>query len=144
MTAEQPLILLVEDDPETRHFYLEAFEQAGFCVVDAHNGHQALQKALEAPPDVILTDIAVPGLDGIELVRRLRADARTERIPVIAITGYGDRQYPDRAVDAGANAVLIKPCTADRLVDEARRLLAARVEPAGVSDPALELSKKQA
>jgi len=125
MTAEQPLILLVEDDPETRRFYLEAFEQEGFCVAEAHNGHQALQKALESPPDVILTDIAVPGLDGIELCRRLRADVRTERIPVIAITGYGDRRYPDRAFEAGANTVLIKPCTADRLVGEARRLLAS-------------------
>jgi CheY-like chemotaxis protein len=138
MTAEQPLILLVEDDPETRRFYLEAFAQDGFCVAEAHNGHQALQKAFESPPDVILTDIAVPGLDGIELCRLLRADPRTECTPVIAITGYGDRRYPDRAFEAGANAVLIKPCTADRLVGEARRLLAS------AAARALKLSEKPA
>jgi CheY-like chemotaxis protein len=117
------LVLVVEDDPETRRFYLETLAQGGFQVDQAHNGHQALEKALASTPDLILTDIAVPGLDGIELCRRLRADGRTQRIPVLAITGYGDRQYPDRALIAGANRVLTKPCEPERLVDEARRLI---------------------
>jgi two-component system, cell cycle response regulator DivK len=121
--AEPRLILVVEDDPETRQFYLAALTRGGFQVAEAHNGHQALEKAFDAPPDLILTDIAVPGIDGIELCRRLRADARTRAVPVLAITGYGDRQYPDRAIDAGADRVLIKPCEPERLVDEARRLL---------------------
>ena len=123
MADEAPSILVVEDDPETRRFYIELFERDGFRVDQAHNGHQALEKALKSPPDVILTDIAVPGLDGIELCRRLRADALTRRVPVLAITGYGDRQYPDRVIDAGANDVLTKPCAAELLVDAARRLL---------------------
>jgi len=121
--AEPRLILVVEDDPETRLFYLTALTRGGFQVAEAHNGHQALEKAFDAPPDLILTDIAVPGIDGIELCRRLRADDRTRRVPVLAITGYGDRQYPDRAIGAGADRVLIKPCEPDRLVDEARRLI---------------------
>lgn len=123
MPAEAPLVLVVEDDPETRRFYTDAFVHGGFLVDQAHNGLQALEKALEAPPDLILTDIAVPGIDGIELCRRLRASATTRSVPVLAITGYGDRRYPDRALEAGANRVLIKPCDADRIVDEARRLL---------------------
>ena len=86
---------------------------------------QALEKAIQACPDLIVTDIAVPGIDGIELCRRLRADERTRSVPVLAITGYGDRRYPDRAIDAGADHVLIKPCGPDVLVSEARRLLAA-------------------
>ena len=125
-TATQaPVVLIVEDDPETRHFYQEIFEQDGFRIEQAHNGLQALEKAIEVCPDLILTDIAVPGIDGIELCRRLRADERTRSIPVLAITGYGDRRYPDRAIGAGADHVLVKPCGPDALVSEARRLLAA-------------------
>jgi CheY-like chemotaxis protein len=121
-----PVVLIVEDDPETRHFYQSIFESGGFRIEQAHNGLQALEKAIAACPDIILTDIAVPGIDGIELCRRLRADERTRSIPVLAITGYGDRHYPDRAIGAGANHVLFKPCGPDVLVAEARRLLALR------------------
>ena len=115
--------MIVEDDPETRQFFSDVFAQGGFHIDQAHNGHQALEKALKSPPDLIITDIAVPGLDGIELCRRLRADERTRGIPLLAITGYGDRQYVDRAKSAGANHVLIKPCDGELLVSEARRLL---------------------
>jgi DNA-binding response OmpR family regulator len=132
MPAEAPLVLVVEDDPETRHFYMEAFARAGFQVDQAHNGHQALDKALECHPDLILTDIAVPGLDGIELCKRIRAEARTRVVPVLAITGYGDRGYPDRVIEAGANQVLIKPCDPERIVEEARRLLNAERVPAAL------------
>jgi CheY-like chemotaxis protein len=123
-----PLVLVVEDDPTTRLFYTEAFEREGFATDQAHNGHQALAKALEIVPDLILTDIAVPGMDGIELCRALRADDRTRAVPVLAVTGYGDRRYPDRARVAGADQVLIKPCDAGRLVREARRLLGAQID----------------
>jgi CheY-like chemotaxis protein len=126
-TPASPLVLVVEDDPETRQFYSDALQREGFVVEQAHNGHQALHKALEMDPDLILTDIAVPGIDGIELCRRLRADSRTHDIPVLAISGYGDRQYADRARMAGADRMLAKPCDADLIVDEARRLLLSRV-----------------
>lgn len=121
---ESPLVLIVEDDPETRLFYIAALESGGFSTQQAHNGLQALEKALTASPDLILVDIALPGIDGIELCRRLRADDRTRQIPVLAVTGYEDRRYPDRAIDAGADTVLIKPCTAEMLAHEARRLVA--------------------
>jgi two-component system, cell cycle response regulator DivK len=117
------MVLIVEDDPDTRLFYSIALAGGGFRTEQAHNGHQALEKALESPPDLIVTDIAVPGIDGIELCRRIRADERTRGIPLLAITGYGDRHYPDRARLAGADHVLTKPCDAEMLVTEAKRLL---------------------
>ena len=116
-------VLIVEDDQETRLFYSDALERDGFHVEQAHNGFQALEKAIETSPDLIVTDIAVPGLDGIELCRRLRADPRTRDIPLLAITGYEDRQYPDRARLAGADRILTKPCDAEMLCREARSLL---------------------
>jgi len=128
-----PLVLIVEDDPEARQFYARALEGAGFRTDQAHNGFQALEKALEAQPALIVADIAIPGLDGIELCRRLRADERTRSVPVLAMTGYGDRHYPDRARVAGADQVLIKPCDQETLVAETRRLLAAPVRPGTVA-----------
>jgi two-component system cell cycle response regulator DivK len=122
----QLLILVVDDDPEARQFFSEALQRDGFLTDQAHNGHQAFQKALDRTPALILTDIAVPGIDGIELCRRLRADHRTRTIPVLAITGYEDREYPDRARTAGANCILAKPCDPALLVTEARRLLLVR------------------
>jgi CheY-like chemotaxis protein len=123
-TARDSLhILVVEDDPETRHFYMGVLAADGFLTHEAHNGFQAFAKAVESPPDLVLTDIAVPGLDGIELCRRLRADARTRDVPILAVTGYGDRHYPDRAIQAGANQVLSKPVDPEVLVAAARRLL---------------------
>jgi putative two-component system response regulator len=125
--TKPPSILVVEDDPETRRFYMTVLTTDGFTADEAHNGHQALEKAIAAPPDLVLTDIAMPGLDGIELCRRLRADARTRDVPVLAVTGYGDRHYPDRVIQAGANHVLLKPLDAGVLLAEARRLLAQRI-----------------
>jgi CheY-like chemotaxis protein len=122
-----PLILIVEDDPETRQFYAHALENQGFRAEQAHNGHQALEKARANAPDLVLADIALPGMDGIELCRQLRADIRTRAIRFLAITGYDDRHYPDRARTAGADHVLTKPCDADTLVAEARRLLGVAV-----------------
>jgi DNA-binding response OmpR family regulator len=127
------LILIVEDDRETREFYSDALARDGFTIDQAHNGHQALEKALQSSPNLILTDIAVPGIDGIELCKRLRSDARTRAIPVLAITGHDDRHYPDRALLAGADRVLIKPCDAEMLVREARLLLGLQGVRAGGS-----------
>jgi two-component system cell cycle response regulator DivK len=118
-----PLVLVVEDDPETRQLYQSALERDGYATDAAHNGLQAFEKAVAIVPDLVLTDIAVPGIDGIELCRRLRADARTRAVPVLAVTGYGDRHYPDRVIQAGADQVLSKPLDPDVLRAEARRLM---------------------
>ena len=118
-----PRVLVVEDDPETRRYYNSILESDGFVVEQAHNGLQALDKARAQAPDLVLTDIAVPGLDGIALCRELRADAATCDIPVLAVTGYDDRQYNTRALSAGANRILIKPVSPETLLAEARGLL---------------------
>jgi DNA-binding response OmpR family regulator len=126
---QSPRVLVVEDDPETRHFYAGVLAADGFHADEAHNGFQAFAKAIETRPDLVLTDIAVPGLDGIELCRRLRADPRTSSVRVLAVTGYDDRHYPDRALEAGADHVLLKPLDPAVLVSEARRIV-PRPQPA--------------
>ncbi|MEO8259463.1 MAG: response regulator [Acidobacteriota bacterium] len=124
-TRQPPLVLVVEDEPAIRRIYALMLTGNGFATEEAHNGFQALEKAIAIRPDLILSDIAVPGLDGIELCRRLRADSRTAGIPILAVTGHDDRHYPDRARAAGANHVLIKPFSVETLVVAARVLLDA-------------------
>ena len=121
--AAAPRVLVVEDDPETRRYYMEILVSGGFEVEQAHNGLQALDKVRRSAPDLVLTDIAVPGLDGIALCRQLRADPLTSDIPVLAVTGYDDRHYDDRVLEAGANRILLKPLRAETLIAEARGLL---------------------
>jgi CheY-like chemotaxis protein len=122
---EQPLVLLVEDDREGRMLFSEWLRDAGFRVETAHNGNQALARALELRPDAILTDLNIPGIDGYELTRRIKSDIRTGSIPVLAITGYAPfTQDPSRADRAGCDAVLPKPCAPEDLATTLRALIA--------------------
>ena len=111
MLPERPLVLLVEDDRDGRILFAEWLQHSGFRVEQAHNGLQALERAFDLLPDAILTDLNIPGIDGYELTRRLKNDSRTQRIPILAVTGYGPfTQDPSRASRAGCDAILPKPC----------------------------------
>jgi two-component system cell cycle response regulator DivK len=119
-----PLVLIVEDDLSTRTLYREYLQHDGFRTVDAHNGYQALEKARELCPNAVLTDIAVPGIDGFEFCRALQESATTRSIPILAITGHSEYlEHPDRFLQAGIAHVLIKPCPPDVIAYELRRLL---------------------
>lgn len=119
-----PGVLLVEDDRDGRRLYAEWLTQAGFKVDQAHNGLQALERALEAVPDVVITDLNIPGIDGYELTRRLKQDPRTRSVPVLAVTGYAAfAADPARAQRAGCDAVLEKPCSPEDLEAAVRHLI---------------------
>ena len=123
---ERPLVLLVEDDRDGRVLFSEWLCDAGFRVETAHNGLQALERALETLPDAVLTDLHIPGIDGYELTRRLKRDPRTRSIPVLAVTGYAPfAQDPSRANRAGCDAILPKPCDPDDLSSTLHTLIAA-------------------
>src|SRR5262245_741281 len=131
-----PLVLIVEDDQTTRLLYRECLNDAGLRTVDAHNGFQALQKVQDLRPDAIVTDLAVPGMDGFEFCRTLRQSRETRDIPVLAVTGHQEYLVdPERLRHAGISRVLLKPCDPDTLVEEVRRLLNGRLA-AVVSPPA--------
>jgi CheY-like chemotaxis protein len=122
--AQEPLVLIVEDDLSTRMLFRDFLRQCGFRTADAHNGYQALDKARELQPDVVVTDLAVPGIDGFQFCRALQQSAATRRIPVLAVTGHSEYlDQPDRLRVAGITHVLTKPCAPDRIVEELRRLL---------------------
>jgi len=118
------LVLIVEDDLQTRVLYRDVLCDVGFRTEDAHNGHQALEKARRLRPDAVLTDLAVPGLDGFAFCRALRQSEETRAIPILAVTGHSEYlDDPARFRRAGIDQVLVKPCSPDTIVSELRRLL---------------------
>jgi len=124
-----PLVLIVEDDLSTRTLYREYLEHEGFRTIGAHNGHQALEKARDLCPNAVVTDLAVPGMDGFEFCRALQESVTTRSIPILAVTGHSEYLgQPDRLAQAGIAHVLIKPCAPDVIACELRRLLGSRAQ----------------
>jgi len=118
-----PLVLIVEDYEDAREMYAEYLKYSGFRVAEARNGLEALEIAQKLLPDVILMDLALPGMDGWEATRKLKSDDRTRRIPVIAVTGHALSGHSDTARRAGCDAFVSKPCLPDALVAEVRKML---------------------
>ena len=130
--SERPRVLLVDDYPDAREMYSEYLKFTGFDVVEAANGIEALQRAVDMEPDIILMDLSLPVMDGWEATRRLKADARTADIPVVALTGHALSGMSEGAQRAGCDAFVTKPCLPEDLVKEIRHVLDAktRVKPA--------------
>lgn len=117
-----PLVLLADDSEEVREAHGDILADAGYRVEYARDGGEAVQKALELRPDVILMDLQMPGIDGWQATRSIREDLRTHHIPIIAFTSHGLRRYADRSFDAGCTSFLGKPVeSATLLLDEVGR-----------------------
>jgi CheY-like chemotaxis protein len=119
----EPLVLLVEDDPLAREGYAEFLETGGFRVAQCESAEDAYSKTQEIVPDIVVTDIALPGRDGFTLAADLRVQARTRGIPVVAMTAYWASDVHERADKAGMTAILMKPCQPDHLIAELHRVL---------------------
>jgi CheY-like chemotaxis protein len=120
-----PLVLVVDDFQDNREMFAEFLVISGFRVAEAASGPEALERAFALLPDVILMDLSLPGLDGWEVTRRLKGDARTRHVPVVALTGHVLADCSREAREAGCDAFLTKPCKPEALVSEVRRVLAA-------------------
>jgi CheY-like chemotaxis protein len=116
-------VLLVDDYPDAREMYSEYLRFAGFDVVQASNGIEALQQAIDTSPDIVLMDLSLPVMDGWEATRRLKADARTAAIPVVAVTGHSLAGVAENARKLGCASFVTKPCLPEDLVREIRRVL---------------------
>ena len=122
----RPRVLLVDDYPDAREMYAEYLDFSGFEVIEAANGMEALQRAVDTAPDIILMDLSLPVMDGWEATRRLKADARTAEIPVVALTGHALAGISEGARKAGCDAFVTKPCLPEDLVKEIRKVLDER------------------
>jgi two-component system, cell cycle response regulator DivK len=123
MSDSRPLVLVVDDYQDAREMYAEYLAYSGFRVAEASNGLEALEKAFELRPDVILMDLSLPGMDGWAATRRLKTDERTRGIPVVALTGHALAGASESARQAGCDAFVTKPCLPDELVVQVRRML---------------------
>jgi CheY-like chemotaxis protein len=120
--SERQTILIVEDDEDLRRLFRTALSLAGYDVVEAGDGLEALQRIEEAPPRLVVLDLMLPGFSGVTVRQELAAHALTRHIPVVVITGT---HVPD---DLDVDCVLRKPITVEELLTAVRRCLAS---PAG-------------
>ena len=119
----RPLILVVDDYPDNREMYSAYLRFQGLEVVEAANGGEALAHAFARAPDLVVMDLSLPGVDGWQATRLLKADPRTKDIPVIAVTGHALAGAPEEAAAAGCDGFLTKPCLPEDLLREIQRML---------------------
>ena len=118
-------ILVVEDDADARMALAILFELEGYKVLTAADGEEAYYRAVADGPDLIVTDINMPKVNGLDLIRLVRANERTAGIPVVAMSAV-EKQYLNRAMELGAIAVAQKPIEFDQFVPLVTRLISAR------------------
>lgn len=111
-----PLVLVVDDFDDNRLLYVNTIAEAGYAVDEATNGQEALDKIGGKRPAVIVMDLSMPVVDGWEATRRIKADPRTADIVIIAVTGHATNYGLQKAREAGAEAVLTKPCMPEDLL----------------------------
>ena len=120
-------VLIVEDNDMNRDLLRRRLQRQQYEVLVASDGYEALDIAGSEAPDVILMDIGLPGIDGLETTRRLKADARTGRIPVIALTAHAMTGDQQTALDAGCDDYDTKPIDMPRLLGKIRQAIERRV-----------------
>ena len=118
-------ILLVEDDADTRSALAMLFEMEGFDVMTAGDGEEAYDQAVNERPDLIVTDINMPKVDGLSLIKMIREDGRTDGIPIVAVSAI-DKQHLNQAKELGAVAVAQKPIEFDQFLSLIAKVATAR------------------
>ncbi len=127
--AAAPLVLVLEDHDDTREMMGFLLDMGGFEVALARTGEEALAKVSARPPAVVILDVGLPGISGLDVARRVRQHPATRNVPMIAVTGWVAPQDVARALEAGCDLVLAKPCPAEILHAEILRLLGRRANP---------------
>ena len=117
-------ILVVDDELEMRALLKEVLGREGFEVILASNAEEGMALAASENPQVILLDVAMPGVDGVESCRKLKADGETKSIPVIMLTAFWDRKT--EAIEAGADDFIYKPFDPDELTFRIQSILRVR------------------
>ncbi|HJY57797.1 MAG TPA: response regulator [Streptosporangiaceae bacterium] len=117
------VILLVEDNERNLKLLRDVLDYAGYDVRVARTAEDGISLAASEPPDLVLMDLQLPGIDGMEALRRLRESPRTADIPVVAVTAQAMKDDRERALDAGFNGYIEKPISVRTFPDQVRRFL---------------------
>ena len=124
--AERPLVLVADDEDDIRELVAYRMKKAGYDVVQAADGEEAVRIALERPPALAIIDVMMPKADGYEVTRRLRADEATSRVPVILLTARAQEADVQRGFDAGADDYIRKPFSPQELRARVQAILGRR------------------
>lgn len=116
-------ILVIEDQEDNRRILRDLLGNSGFIVTEATTGLQGVEKASELKPDLILMDIQLPGIDGYEATRRIKAQPELAAIPIIAVTSYALSGDDAKAYEAGCNDYISKPFSPRQLLAKVREFL---------------------
>lgn len=119
---EAPTVLLVEDNETIRDAFRILLEESGYGVREAASGQEAIDRAAADPPSVILLDLGLPDINGLEVARRLRSDGPTHEVPIIALTGRALETDEAACLEAGCTAYLCKPIDSARLLAKIREV----------------------
>jgi two-component system cell cycle response regulator DivK len=124
MADEQ--VLVVEDNEKSMKLFRDLLRATGYRTLEATSGEEALELAVVHAPDLVLMDVHLPGIDGVEALNRLRGDARTAAIPVLALTAQAMRGDRERFVGAGFDGYISKPVDIVELLASVKRSLQQR------------------
>ena len=127
MTAREQRVLVVDDDREIRGLVAGTLRRDGYTVVEAGDGQEALDVAVRLLPDLVLLDMTLPGMDGVEVARQLKATPVLATIPVVALSALTQETVQQRALAAGCARYLTKPCPPAALRDVVAQTLARSV-----------------
>jgi two-component system cell cycle response regulator DivK len=122
-------ILLAEDNATNRYLATFLLEKAGFAVIHARNGAEAVRLALAEPPDLILMDIQMPEMDGYEATRRIHAESALAGIPIVAVTSYAMTEDREKALQMGFSGYIEKPINPQKLIAEISQFLIGKTAP---------------
>lgn len=118
-----PRILVTEDDPDIRELIAISLGMAGHAVERAEDGESALRQAVANPPDLMVIDVMLPGISGIEVARELASDPRTASIPILILSARGQSHDVDEGLASGAHAYVVKPFSPRELAARVNAML---------------------
>jgi DNA-binding response OmpR family regulator len=121
-----PRILIVDDDDGLRHLMRLVLRREGFEVIEAADGAEALARAYDSHPTLVLLDVMMPGLDGFEVCRKLRSDQRTHRLPIVFVSAIGDIKHRNELLKLGADDCIQKPIGPRELIVRVRGVMERR------------------
>jgi two-component system, cell cycle response regulator DivK len=116
-TRARPLVLVADDDPDTRFLFRTVLEMRGYCVIEAADGEETVAAAQRAHPDLILMDGSLPRLSGLEAARQIRRSGHIGHVPIVFISGHAGASFIALAHEAGCDEYLVKPLDLDQLED---------------------------
>ncbi len=125
MATREQRVLVVDDDSELREIVAGTLRRDGYTVMEAGDGPTALDTASKVRPDLVVLDMTLPGMDGVEVARRLKATPMLAAIPVVALSALTQQTVRERALAAGCERYLTKPCPPAALRDAVAETLAA-------------------